>query len=366
MQMVAFNLTTAPDAGLLPSWAALATTPQSVLTSGDGPGGAAFAGPAAFTTLLPGTKQLGLGFQLPLPLGKDKDDKRYLLQRVWLSGAPRGSGVAIYAPFHLWTYWRPGYHGFDEFHRDVLGRGAALATILNQSLVPSPNPAPGSLQVFPEIVNYPQGIALINHNPPAPDADGKSGAQMSALMTGSLGNFLWRNALCVFPAAGNAPTLPTRPAPAGTGDDFAGKPGVTQLYSWVAADKSTFLQPVPVRLQPINTTTAVTGNILADTAAKLSLAVWPGADAVLPQNGDFRVPLQGGAIRVIINDQSHENGYAIAPGSKHQLTITDWSKPLKTGEKPHQEQAVVQADAKGQLQIEVTGGSLQIDLAPAA
>lgn len=364
MQVVSFNLTTAPDAGLLPSWGTLAATPQSVLTAGDGPGGAAFAGPAVFTTLLPGTKMLGLGFQLPMPLGANQDNQKYLLQRVWLSAAPQGNGLAIYAPFHLWTHWRPGFHGFDEFHRDLMGRGAALTTILNRSLFPSPNPAPGAPQMFPEMINYPQGIALINHTPPTQGASDKTGAQMAAIATGSMGNFLWRNALCVFPAAGSMPALPTRPAPDGTASSFTGNPGISELFRWVDADQSTLLQPVPVQLQPINGATAVTGNLLEDSASKISIVVWPGADAVLPQNGDFRVPLQGGSTRIVIDNQSEENGYVIAPGSKHQLTITDWGKPQKPGEPPHQEKAVVQADTNGQLKIDVTGKSLQIDLMP--
>ncbi|MEO6908038.1 MAG: beta-galactosidase trimerization domain-containing protein [Abditibacteriaceae bacterium] len=369
MQIVAFNLTTAPDAGLLPSWGFLASTPQSVLTAGDGPGGAAFAGPTVYTTLLPGTKRLGLGFQMPLPLGSDPDTKRFLLQRAWLSAAPHGSGLAIYAPFHLWAHWRPAYRGFDEFHRDLLGRGAALTTILNRSLFPAPFPAPGAAQLFPEMVNYPQGVVLINHTPPTPNTTGatdKTGAQMAAVATGSLGNFLWRDAICVFPAAGVMPTMPARPAPIGTASNFVGNPGITELFRWVNADQSALLQPIAVQLQPINGTAAVAGNLLEDLASKISLVVWPGADAVLPQNGDFRVPLQGGSVRIVIDNQSSENGYVIAPGSKHQLTITDWGKPMKPGEKPHQDKAVVQADANGQLQIQLTGSSLQVDLEPAA
>jgi hypothetical protein len=366
MQVVAFNLTTASDAGLLPTWGGLAAASQSALTAGDGPGGAAFAGPTVFTTLLPETKRLGLGFQLPTPLGANPDTQKYLLQRAWLSGAPHGQGLAIYAPFRLWTNWRPGYRGFDEFHRDLMGRGAALTTILNRSLFPSPNPSPGALQMFPEMINYPQGIVVINHTPPTPDADDKASAQMAAIATGSVGNFLWRNALCVFPSAGSMAALPTRPAPPGTPGDFVGSPTITQLFNWVNADKSELLQPVPVQLQLINGTNAVTGNLLEDSASKISIVVWPGADAVLPQNGDFRVPLQGGSTRIVIDNQSEENGYVIAPGSKHQLTITDWSQPQKPGEPPHQEKAIVQADANGQLKIDVTGKSLQIDLSPVA
>ncbi len=359
MQTVAFNLTTAPDAGLLPSWATLAASQQSVLTAGDGPGGAAFASPTVFTTLLPSTKRLGLGFQLPMPLGANPETQKYLLQRAWLSGAPQGNGLAIYAPFRLWTHWRPGFRGFDEFHRDLLGRGAALTTILNRSLFPSPDPTPGAQQMFPEMINYPQGIGLINHTPPTPNEGEKAGTQMAAVATGSLGNFLWRNALCVFPADGSI-ALPTRPAPPGTPGDFTGSAVVTQLYSWVDADQSMLLHPVPVHLQPINGGTAVTGNLLEDSASKISIVVWPGAAAVLPQNGDFRVPLQGGGTRIIIDNQSEENGYVIAPDSKHQLTITDWGRPQKEGEPPHQEKAVVQADANGQIKIDVTGKSLQI------
>lgn len=366
MQTVAFNLMAAPDAGLLPSWATLAATQQSVMTAGDGPGGAAFAGPTVFTTLLPETKRLGLGFQLPTPLGANQDAQKYLLQRAWLSGAPHGQGLAIYAPFRLWTNWRPGYRGFDEFHRDLLGRGAALTTILNGSLFPSPNPAPGAQQMFPEMINYPQGIAIINHAPPTSDAGDKVSAQMAAIATGSVGNFLWRNSLCVFPAPASIAALPTRSAPPGTPGDFVESRGVTQLFHWIDADTTQFLQPVPVQVQPINNTVAVTGNLLEDSTSKISIVVWPGADAVLPQNGDFRVPLQGGSTRIIIDNQSEENGYVVAPGSKHQLTITDWGQLQKPGEQPHQEKAIVQADAKGQLKIDVTGKSLQIDLSPAS
>lgn len=223
--------------------------------------------------------------------------------------------------------------------------------------------------MFPEVVNYPQGIVLINHTPPLPSATGaddKIGAQMAAIATGSRGNFLWRNAICVFPTAGAMPAIPARPTPVGAASSGAGVPGITELFRWVNADQSVLLHPVPVQLQPINGTTAVTGNLLEDSAAKLSLVVWPGADAVLPQDGDFRVPLQGGSVRIIIDNQSTENGYVIAPGSKHQLTITDWGKAMKPGEKLHQEKAVVQADANGQLQIQLTGTSLQIDLGLAA
>jgi len=39
----------------------------------------------------------------------------------------QGKGLALYAPFCLYQAWLPGFMLFEEFHRDLFGRGAAIA-----------------------------------------------------------------------------------------------------------------------------------------------------------------------------------------------------------------------------------------------
>jgi hypothetical protein len=168
LQTLSFNLRPGQPHPLLPTWAALMAMKPKSLTAGDGPGGAAFAGPVAFGELMPGTVPLALAFDLTqrIPAGNpnSRTDDITRVLRSWLTLRPFGNGAAIFAPFRLWSLWHPGHPGFDAFHGDLFARGFALSQPATPALTSTPvGTAPGQV-LFCETVNFPNAIALINHN----------------------------------------------------------------------------------------------------------------------------------------------------------------------------------------------------------
>lgn len=169
LQTLAFNLTPGEVHPLMPTWSAQASMRANALTAGNGPQGAAFVGPVAFGELMPGTVPLALAFQMPERLpgkdSKDPSDDIIRLQSAWLTLRPYGNGFAIFAPFRLWSNsWVPGQPGYEGFHGDLLARSATLAHVGVQSLTSQPLGTPLGTTAFVEAINYPNAIALLNHD----------------------------------------------------------------------------------------------------------------------------------------------------------------------------------------------------------
>ncbi len=168
LQTLSFNLQPGQPHPLLPTWAALMAMSPKALTAGDGPKGAAFAGPVVFGSLQPGTIPLALAFDMTqrIPAGNPstRTDDITRVVRSWMTLRPFGNGMAIFAPFRLWNLWRPGHPGFDALHGDLFARGFALSQPATPALTSTPVGAPLGQALFCETVNFPNAIALINHN----------------------------------------------------------------------------------------------------------------------------------------------------------------------------------------------------------
>lgn len=174
LQTVSFNLKAGQPHPLLPTWAAQIAARAEVLTAGSGPDRAAFAGPVTFGELLPGTVPLALAFDLTQRLpGEDLEDPSddiIRINRSWLTLRPFGQGSIIFAPFRLWSFWQPGDRGFNAFHGDLFARASQLSLMGVPSLTPAPAGTPLGEVLSCQVVNLPNGIALLNHkaspNPP--------------------------------------------------------------------------------------------------------------------------------------------------------------------------------------------------------
>lgn len=166
MQAVSFNLQPGQAHPLFPTWAAQIALKAKSLTLGDGPDGAAFAGPTTFGELLPGTVPLALAFDLTqrLPGRNANNAPLFKVNRSWLTLRPFGAGSSIHAPFHLWSFWRPGHPGFDTFHGDLFARQYELVVMGATTLTPTPVGTPEGTALFCQVVNFPNAIALLNHN----------------------------------------------------------------------------------------------------------------------------------------------------------------------------------------------------------
>ncbi len=176
MQTISFNLRPGQPHPLFPTWATQIAMKAKTLTWGEGPDGAAFAGPTAFGELLPGTIPLALAFDLTqrLPGRNANNAPLFKVNRSWLTLRPFGQGSSIHAPFHLWSFWRPGHPGFDTFHGDLFARQHELAMIGAPTLTPMPVGTPEGTALSCQVVNFSNAIVLLNHNA-APNAPYRGG-----------------------------------------------------------------------------------------------------------------------------------------------------------------------------------------------
>lgn len=459
LQTVAFNLTPGEVHPLLPTWSTQASMRAGTLTSGDGPQGAAFAGPVALGDLMPGTVPLALAFQMPERLpGKNPRDPRDDVTRIqsgWLTLRPYGNGFALFAPFRLWSSWHSGQMGFDGFHGDLLARGATLAHVGVQSLTSQPLGTPQGTTTFVEAINFPNAIALLNHdaaqqtpygqrlfdapapatdengqplnngemaivplpegspasdktpeaggpeastpdtapaitplpelvpnsatsNPtanssptetatPAPTASGSS--QPVIVQTSGAEYFLWSEAICVFPVGAVLPPTPGRVAPVeGAQNEFMigniVRPPLYHpliLHTYVPALEMKVLQALPIRVQ--NTQGGPLAARVAEYNSKqIALRVWPNSSSALPAGNTWRVALgKEGVVRVSVFDD--KASYAIAPGSRHFVAVTE-----NTGERGTARATsnyVLTADEQGKINFELTGTLLGVLIRPA-
>ncbi|MBV9866642.1 MAG: hypothetical protein JO316_14905 [Abitibacteriaceae bacterium] len=396
IKYLSFNLQSMLPHPLLPTWSRLAGgRPGTILTGGDGPNGAAFAGPVAFPNPMPGTLPLALAEQTALPVGKKiRPNGPALLQRSMLTLKEIGHGYALFAPFQMWTFWRPGQFGFDSFHGDLFQRGAAVVQLGASSLVPSP--APDAPELYPEITNYPDAIALLNHNPaqrvmtpdsspsanlpqvranaqakgmtpPPPQiASPVTGGQQTVLQTTGVGNFLWGNAVCFFPTGDAAQLSGGRPAPIGDPTEFETQPHLVTLYVNTRAQEMSVLRLLPIRAQNTEGGSLIT-NVADYGPQGVRLLVWPNATKVIPQPQaqDFQISVaDAGKVHVTFYDVSDKRNYRVLPNSRHHVVITNLlTPPDKQGRRPSTNQTLI-ADEQGHLNLDLTGATLAVEIHP--
>jgi len=294
---------------------------------------------------------------------------------------PSGNGYAIFAPFRLWNFWRPGHQGFDNFHGDLLARGAAVVQPGLSSLVPAPQLDSDGVTNAPEIINFSRAVALLNHNParlvdagtgstPGGTALNVSGGQLATVQTTGAGDFLWRGGICGLPLSHYGQRLASgRPVPILEPDDFEKRPQPVSLYATVRPQEMQVLEMVPIRAQNL-AGGPLAAYVSAYSANAVKLMLWPNATTVLPRNGEFQVAL-GDAAPARLTLYDNENAtYRFTPGSRHRITITDVS-PLPASAKKDKKPAraplsqVLVADAKGRLTIEASGAALMVEIAAA-
>jgi hypothetical protein len=389
LQALSFNLRGAVPHPWLPTWSALAATNPQAMTQGDGPQGAAFAGPTLFGEIAPGTVPLALAFQLPQRFGKDATKLRIL--RSWLTLRPFGQGYAIFAPFRLWPLWHPGYPGFDQFHGDLLAHGAQISQLNTQSLVPAPAGAPAGAALYPEAVNFPEAIALINHNaapnPPyatEANAQGDAAGQIKAALaanpsqpaivqTAGVEQFLWSDALCLFPiGVAPAPTLgrypPVSNFGAVAGDSGFITPPTAQpviLHTFVPAQEMRVLRLLPIRA--LNPGGGPLGcRVREYSPQRIELHVWPNAQAAEPyrDNSDWRVKLGAeGLARITLFDSTDEGAFRIMPNARYRVAITEVTSDGSRNTKAT-DYYILTSSADGTLGFEIKGNSLRVEVWP--
>jgi hypothetical protein len=402
LQALSFNLQATMPYPLLPTWSALAAANPQAITHGDGPQGAAFAGPTLFAEIAPGTVPLALAFQMPQQLGRadaNRGNAAHLrLLRSWLTLRPFGQGNAIFAPFRMWTLWHPGYAGFDQFHGDLMARGAQISHLNTRSLVPAPAGVPDGAALYPEAVNFPDAVALINHNaapnPPyagdastsaiAPDdvagqikalnaALAASPSQAAIVQTAGVEQFLWSNALCLFPVgAAPAPTLGRHP-PVSDFGAISGDAGFVVpptahpviLHTFVPAQEMRVLRLLPIRA--LNPGGGPIGcRVREYSPQRIELRVWPNAQSAAPNkdNSDWLVTLGvEGLARVTIFDSTDEGAFRILPDTRYRVAVTqvtsDGSKNT-TATNTY----ILNSTGDATLGFEIKGNSLRVEVWP--
>ena len=378
-----FNLQSMAPHPVLPTWQGITSGRSGVtLTAGDGPGSTAFSGPLGFQVLLPGTVPIALAREIPQRLGDARRGNVVTrLQRAQMTIKPLGTGSAIFAPFRLWNFWRPGHLGFDAFHGDLFSRGAAAVQLGVPSVVPRPAIIPPAGEtLYPEMVNYAQSVALLNHNSgpyddPAEAAAGSAaglapgdaaGAQFASVQTAGVGDFLWRGAVCAFLTAQDAPIAPGRRAPIARPDEFESRPHLVSLHATVKPQEMAVATLVPIRAQ-----NRAGGPLLAQIAdygpEKVRLTIWPNATGVMPEADQYRVAVaEPSPVRLTLYDAEGAGNYRVPPASRHRVTVTDLVAGLNTTTdkqaRPASITRILMADALGHLQIEFTGAASVVEI----
>ncbi|HVF10982.1 MAG TPA: hypothetical protein VNA16_09280 [Abditibacteriaceae bacterium] len=381
LKTLTFNLQSLVPHPLFPTWSDVDQGRTGLAMSGGaGPKGAAFAGPLLFGAPLPGTIPLALAAELPQRFGtSSRRGTQTRLQRSLLTLRPLGNGYAIFAPFRLWNFWRPGDIGFDNFHGDLLARGAAVVQPGLTTLVPAPYLDASGTTAAPEIINFSRAVALLNHNPAvliqsasstasggAPPRVG--GGQLATVQTMGTGDFLWSGGICTFPLSSREQQLASgRPAPIAEPDDFEKRPQPVNLYAAVRPQEMQVLEMVPIRVQNL-AGGPLSAHVKEYSASAVKLLVWPNATTVVTRNGEFQVALaEPGVARITLYDNSLTAGYRIQPGSRHRVTIADLMPILEAGKKDKKTRRtpvtqIVTADAGGRLVIEATGAALVVEI----
>jgi hypothetical protein len=374
MKTVAFNLQLLEAHPLLPTWnTQLAARRNPVVTGGAGPNNTAFAGPVCYGDPLPGTTLLALGHQIFEQLGRSSNGA-YITRpmRASLLSRPLGRGHLFFAPWRLWTHWRPGYSGFDGFHGDLMSQGAALVETGAQSMVPAPATGNGMPQ-YPQVMNYANGIALLNHLLPRTSNDPNApmqGLQIARVQTAGVGDFLWSNAVATLNGGEQNSVVGGRPAPIANPDEWESRPHPVTLQTTVRPGESKMVQLRPIRAQNLGGG-PLSSSVLETESSKLRVVLWPNATEVMALGEEMQmVVAEPSPVRVTVYDDA--NGYRVAPNSRHRVNITSIAAPTQTADSNKKPVApleqvqtyLVVADAQGHLKIESNGAALLVEVTP--
>lgn len=198
-------------------------------------------------------------------------------------------------------------------------------------------------------------------NPEFPAAVHTSGAEY----------FLWKNALCVFPVGAVPFTTPGRKAPLPTENTEFIIGSITRptfshpvlLYTTVPGMEMKVLRPIPVRVQH-DQGGALAAHTAEYSSGNIALRVWPNADSAFWNKGEWRLQSnKEGTVRITVFDGEDQEGYRIAPHSKHRVTVSEFE--IKDGgsvlsKTTHR----LTANSQGRLSFELKGSSIGIDIAP--
>jgi hypothetical protein len=349
MRDAAFNVRGAQGSDLLPTWGKmLEMRPGMVLSSGDGRDATAFDGPTGFAPPPANATVVASG----------SSDGR---NRAALSLASAGSGFFAFAPFRLWANWRPGQNGFEEFHGDLLARGANLAIPIAALTPFSVGTDFGSTR-FPEVVNRPTSLSFLNHS-----ASGQKPQYVSVDSTGT-GDWLWTNALVHFSNTREMPLGAARPAPIEAPDDLEKRARPLSVFTVVSAGGRVVCRQRPVAVQN-RSGGSIAARINIETPTVLALSVWGDIlQMVTPVGQSEWQPLAlDGTTPFHVTVVNSPDGYRCPPGSRHRVSVREVGHP-DSGSKVGQGKAApdffVVADASGRLRLEFSGNACNVQIQP--
>ncbi|MBW3635911.1 MAG: beta-galactosidase trimerization domain-containing protein, partial [Armatimonadetes bacterium] len=351
MRSVAFNLAGVAPHPLFPAWSNLiAARPGAALTTGDAPDGSAFAGPVGLSLAPPQATILATGPRIGQKSGAVN---RVLSAPLTINSV--GRGYALFAPFQLWTLWRPGHAGFDTFLGDAMRRDAAVTLPTATSLVPLPATAALGQTLFPEIVNRSTSVTLSNHNAPG------SQPQMSVVQTAGAGDWLWSGGLIHFTPRTNSALVGGRGAPIEGAGEGQTRPRPVLLYAVLRPGEMRALSMRPIALQNVDGG-PLAAQINEESAQRLKISVWPNAETILPHEGEWNAAIAAPApVRMTLF--SSPSGYLAAPGTRHRARIVNYSKAMGKNRYLTTEK-IAAVDARGQLIFEFSGAHCAVEITP--
>ncbi len=352
----AFNLRGGALHPLLPTWGKmLDVNPGMLLSRGEGIGENAFVGPVGFAVPPKGVLAVSVanGPRIKFP-GADE------AATPSLSVTTVERGYFVFAPFRLWSFWRPGQPGFDPLHGDILARGANVA-VATDALTPFPDGTQGGTTRFPEIINRANSISLLNHD--------VNGTQNVALDTTGAGDWLWSNAVVRMLPPSLSILNGTRPVPIGNPSELESRPRALSLYTSVSSLEKLECKMRPIAVQNMGGGT-ITAQIKLETASTLALNVWGTTLQVAPmQSGNGWQPLAPDGtsnFRVTVVDSG--DGYRCPTGSRHRITVSDFGVPDPGSKTPRRKNGglvqVVVAGTGGRLQVEFSGAACSVQIEP--
>ena len=357
-----FNLQGAATHELLPAWNRMIRLSSKVtLTRGDAPGGNAFEGPVGFSLAYAAATVIGVGPQI----GTNVANGRPALWTAPLTANSASRGTAIFAPFRMWTHWRPGHTGFDGFHGDLMARGATIAVSQNRSgpvsdVMPDTTNTAEGITRFPEIVNRPREVTFINH-----DAPGQP-QQLASVETTGVGDWLWSGGVAQLPNAQGVALTGGRPAPIENASSFESRTRPLGLFAGVAQGEMVNLRMEPISAQNLGGG-PLCGQVVSNTRAGAEIYVWPNAMEVLPDSQGRAwqpIPNVPGKFRLTVC--SSPGGVNWTPGARVRAVVTSASVAQgKRGDKTNisNDQLFAVVDARGRATWELEGSSVRVQIA---
>ena len=331
------------------------------LTRGDGLGLAAFVGPTGFSLATPAAAVIGVGPQIGTKLGNGSP----ALWSAHLTANDAGRGTAIFAPFRVWTNWRPGYIGFDDFHGNLMARGATLAVnqnalgAVNEIVPTSANTATG-ITSFPEIVNRAGNVTFIDH-----DAPGQP-LQLASVETTGVGDWLWSGGIAQLPNVQNVVLIGGRPAPIPDPSPLEGRLRPLRLFAAAAQGEMVNMRMEPISAQNLGGG-PMCGQVVRNSRAGAEVYLWPNAANVIPDaTASSWQPVPTVPARVRLTVYSSPSGVNWAPGTRVRAIVTSAAvvKSKKGDRMPTSDTDIFAVvDARGRATWELESASARVQIA---